>query len=119
MILVPVSIGEALDKLSILMIKSDRIEDPDKLANVRREIEALTEVLVEYRLPDLEARLHSVNSDLWDVEDAIRQKEREQRFDDEFVAMARSVYRLNDLRSRIKRQINDVLGSELIEEKSY
>lgn len=117
--MVPVSVGELLDKITILQIKSERISDPAKLDNVRRELDALTEAAQGVRMPDLEAELYGVNSKLWDVEDALRDCERSQTFGSEFVALARAVYRLNDHRAGIKRNINLSIGSELVEEKSY
>jgi hypothetical protein len=119
MIKVPVSIGEVLDKISILEIKSERIDDHNKLANVRRELEVLVQAAQGFRVPELEAKLKEVNSELWDVEDALRDAEDEQEFGEGFVSLARSVYRLNDFRAELKRQINVVTGSILIEEKSY
>jgi hypothetical protein len=119
MIKVPVSIGEVLDKISILEIKSERIDDHNKLANVRRELEVLVQAAHGFRVPELEAKLKEVNSELWDVEDALRDAEDKQDFGEEFVSLARSVYRLNDFRAELKRQINVVTGSVLIEEKSY
>ncbi|MDW8479782.1 MAG: DUF6165 family protein [Xanthomonadales bacterium] len=123
-LLVPVSVGELLDKIAILEIKSERIADPAKRANVLRELTALREVwerspLAGLDLGSLRAELKAVNERLWDIEDAIRDKEREQCFDAEFVALARSVYLENDERARIKREINLRSGSALVEEKSY
>lgn len=119
MINVPVSVGELLDKISILQIKSKRICDPDKLANVRRELDALTQAANGVRMPDHESQLYGVNCLLWDIEDRIREKEKLGKFDAEFVGLARAVYITNDKRAEIKRQINVVAGSELVEEKSY
>jgi hypothetical protein len=119
MITVPVSVGEVLDKISILEIKSERIGDPVKVANVRRELEGLVQAAKGFRVPELEARLKEVNGELWDVEDALRQAEDEQDFGEEFISLARSVYRLNDFRAELKRQINAATGSILVEEKSY
>lgn len=121
---VPVSIGELLDKLSILRIKSRRIGDADKRANVRREIEALQPEVDRLGLDDEDLRgwvdaLDDVNGQLWDIEDDIRACEARKDFGDEFVRLARAVYRTNDERARIKRVINDATGSELVEEKSY
>jgi hypothetical protein len=121
---VPISPGELLDKLTILRTKAARIADAEKLANVRREL-ALLEAIWREEVPadvDLradEAALARVNAALWDVEDALREREAAQRFDAEFVALARSVYRHNDERAAIKRRVNARLGSELVEEKSY
>ena len=125
--LVEVSNGELLDKISILKIKSERIKDPEKLKNVNEELETLLRsgrrlremfegaVNIEGFLKDLV----KVNEILWDVEDALRQAERENKFDDAFVNNARLVYKTNDKRSEIKKQINTFTGSFITEEKSY
>jgi hypothetical protein len=123
-ILVPVAPGELLDKITILRIKSERIADPEKLANVRRELALLEEtwrgaVRSGVDLGAEELELTRVNQELWEIEDAIREKEAAQRFDAEFIALARSVYRRNDERAALKRVVNTKLGSSLIEEKSY
>jgi hypothetical protein len=121
---VPLSPGELLDKLTILRIKAERIASPDQRANVRREL-ALLEQVWRDEVPDApglredEAALARVNAALWEVEDALREREALQRFDAEFVALARSVYRHNDERAAIKRRVNRKLDSALIEEKSY
>jgi hypothetical protein len=101
-ILVPISPGELLDKITILRIKQVRILDATKLANVK-----------------LERALQSVNERLWDIEDRIRDKEAKQSFDRDFIELARAVYLANDERAAIKKRINLQLGSRLIEEKSY
>ena len=120
---VPVAVGELFDKITILRIKAERIGDPAKEANVRRELEALEAVAravpASAELDALVARLHAVNAGLWDVEDGKRRHEREGRFDDAFVQLARRVYKENDLRAAIKGQINDLTGSALVEEKSH
>ncbi|MGH8021747.1 MAG: DUF6165 family protein [Opitutaceae bacterium] len=123
-ILVPVSFGELLDKISILEIKGAHIRDEAKLANIRRELEALrrTWLSAPESKRDIAARyaaLKQVNERLWKIEDDIRLKERAGAFDDEFIRLARSVYFENDERARIKREINAALGSKFIEEKSY
>ena len=123
-LLIPVSPGELLDKLTILEIKLDRIGDETKLANVRREHALLSRVWDESGLGGdeverLRERLREVNEALWEIEDAIREEERERRFGDRFVELARSVYRRNDHRAALKRRINEVLGSHILEEKSY
>lgn len=122
-ILVPVSWGELLDKITILEIKTRRIEDSAKLANVGRELEALNAVVGVGTLPDgapvLIDQLRAVNEALWDVEDAIRDCERHKDFGARFVELARSVYHSNDRRAALKRDLNELLGSELVEEKSY
>jgi hypothetical protein len=124
LISVPVSFGELLDKVAILEIKSERMTDPAKLANVRRELDALNDTWsksAESRIDIVEllAALKAVNERLWVIEDDIRIKESKQEFDAEFVALARSVYFENDERARLKRDINLKLGSALVEEKSY
>ena len=121
---VPTSPGEFLDKVSILEIKSERIHDPAKLAHVRRELELLQSAwqatpLAQHDVSALRAELKLVNERLWDIEDRIREKEADHRFDDEFIVLARSVYQTNDRRAAIKRELNRVLGSELSEVKSY
>ncbi|HET6604630.1 MAG TPA: DUF6165 family protein [Xanthomonadaceae bacterium] len=123
-ILVPVSFGELLDRISILEIKSERIDDPAKLANVDRELQALRETWAgapesRIEVDELLAALKAVNERLWDIEDAIRGKESQQAFDEQFVRLARSVYFENDERARIKRELNQQLGSAYVEEKSY
>ncbi len=121
---VEVSAGELLDKLTILEIKKQRINDAAKVANVEREFVVLSKVCAA-ELPDspeLQALidgLREVNSRLWVIEDDIRDCERNQDFGDQFISLARSVYRENDERARLKKEINLLLGSELVEEKSY
>jgi hypothetical protein len=119
MLEVPVSVGEVLDKIAILQIKSERITDANKLANVKKELGYLSEVARYSRHAELEAELKAVNTQLWEIEDRIRVKEKRQEFDDEFIQLARAVYQTNDRRAEIKRAINDVTGSKLVEEKSY
>ncbi len=124
MIEVPVSVGELLDKISILQIKQARIEDTTKRENVSRELYALQAVRDRAvpRAEGLDAlceRLRTVNEALWDIEDDIREKERRQEFDAEFIRLARSVYRTNDQRAALKRELNALTGSTLVEEKSY
>ncbi len=123
-ITVPISVGEFLDKLTILRLKAERIADPERRANVLHEIRTLEEVWVNSRFAtaQLDAeldRLRSVNESLWVIEDEIRRKESRQEFDQEFIALARSVYRTNDIRAAVIRSINLRLGSDLIGEKSY
>ena len=119
MLEVPVSVGEVLDKISILQIKSERITDASKLANVRKELEHLKDAARNHRRPALEAELKQVNSHLWEIEDRLRVKEKGEEFDAEFIELARAVYITNDRRAEIKRRINEATGSALIEEKSY
>jgi len=121
---VPISPGELLDKITILRIKSARMSDPAKLSNVRLELRALEETWSAslYAESNVDAdigALLAVNERLWVIEDDIRDKERAQAFDAEFIRLARAVYFENDERAAIKRRINTVLGSSIIEEKSY
>ena len=123
-ILVPVSFGELLDKIAILQIKSERMTDPAKLANVRNELAALEKTWMAHPaagqdIATLRAELKAVNERLWVIEDDIRLKEKAQAFDDEFIQLARSVYFQNDIRARVKKDINLALGSAYVEEKSY
>jgi len=121
---VPISPGELLDKITILRIKSQRMTDPRKLANVRLELEALEETWKSSAYADIDVgtdlnALLAVNARLWTIEDDIRDKERAKTFDEEFVRLARAVYIENDERAAIKRRLNVKLGSSLVEEKSY
>jgi hypothetical protein len=120
----PVSFGEVVDKITILEIKSERIDDAEKIVNIRRELELLEAAWLDAvrdmeNVSEARSRLKTVNEELWDIEDKIRLKEKASSFDDEFIQLARSVYFTNDRRSDIKKEINLALGSELIEEKSY
>ncbi len=121
---VPVSYGEAADKITILTIKSEWMRDPAQRANVAKELALLSEAFFSTitRTPEFDAlfdALTGVNRKLWTIEDAIRLCEKHGDFGKEFVTLARSVYQQNDERARIKREINTLLGSELVEEKSY
>ena len=123
-ILVPVSFGELLDKIAILQIKSERMSDEAKLANVRNELSALDATWGQHPASKLDitrlrADLKAVNERLWVIEDDIRLQEKAQAFDAEFVRLARAVYFENDIRARIKKDINLALGSSYVEEKSY
>ena len=123
-LLVPVSPGELIDKITILEIKSARMTDATKLANVRTELGLLQETwrASPYSQTDIGAEwsaLHDVNGKLWDIEDDIRDKERAGAFDARFIELARAVYVTNDERAAIKKRINTQLGSKLVEEKSY
>jgi len=120
----PVSYGELIDKVTILEIKSERIADAAKLANVRAELDLLNATWSAHAASQGDiaaerARLKAVNEALWDIEDRIRMKEKAKAFDAEFVELARSVYIRNDERAAVKRAINETLGSTLVEEKSY
>lgn len=121
---VPISPGELIDKLTILEIKSERMSDARKLANVRLELKLLSETWAasDYAKVDIRAEwaeLKRINGELWNIEDEIRDEERHQRFGEQFIKLARAVYFINDDRAAVKRQINDKLGSKIVEEKSY
>ncbi len=123
-LLVPISVGELLDKISILEIKAEAISDPAKQANVMRELAALEavrqgEVAATAELAALYIELKSANRALWQIEDEIRAHERGGQFDERFIDLARGVYRTNDRRAVLKRRINELTGSEIVEEKSY
>lgn len=122
--LLPVAWGEVFDKLTILAIKLEKITDVEKRANIAKEFEAIGSVVGDFQqypegLEDLYQELKAINLRLWDVEDGKRACERDQNFGPEFVALAREVYFGNDKRAAVKRQINELLGSALVEEKSY
>ena len=121
---VELSYGELLDKITILQIKSERISDKNKLANVNKELNLLNELWQADEKSSVDiakeiAELKSINESLWDIEDDIRDKERAKEFDARFIELARAVYVTNDKRANVKRIINEKLGSDLIEEKSY
>ncbi len=122
-ILVPISPGELLDKITILRIKSARIADAAKLANVRLELDLLETTWRAARgeadVADDEGALQAVNERLWEIEDRIRAKEAGRSFDREFIELARAVYIENDRRAALKKRVNLALGSRLLEEKSY
>ena len=123
-LVVEISAGELLDKIAILEIKREKIRDEAKLANVRREYATLLQAFDMHipqsdELSRLRVTLKDVNIELWRIEDEIRAQEKAGAFGDEFVALARSVYRMNDRRASIKREINALLQSHIIEEKSY
>lgn len=119
-----ISVGEFLDKVTILEIKSERIRDPAKLENVARELETLrrtwsSSTFAREDLAGEIAELKRINERLWEIEDDIRDKEAAGAFDEEFIRLARAVYFTNDERAAVKRRINVKVGSALIEEKSY
>jgi flagellar capping protein FliD len=123
-VVAPISVGELIDKITILRIKRERIRGAAAQANIARELESLLEIraragLVAGDVDRLEEQLFQVNGRLWDIEDQLRSLEREHKFQERFIELARSVYRLNDQRSTLKRKINEVTGSGIIEEKSY
>ena len=124
LIMAPVSAGELLDKITILRVKALRLGNPDKLRNVQyelRELEAISEqhIVTSKQIADLMEELYYVNPELWDIEDGKRDAERRQAFDDRFIKLARDVYLKNDLRARIKKEINLLTGSAIVEEKSH
>jgi hypothetical protein len=120
---IPTSWGELIDKITILEIKVERLQSESARANAARELRLLREiagpVLAGGEATGLTARLKALNESLWEIEDRIRDHERSGRFDDAFIELARSVYKRNDERGAVKRELNLALGSELIEEKSY
>ena len=121
---VPISPGELIDKLTILEIKAANISDATKLANVNIELQLLQETWRSsaFASANIDAewqQLRDINKKLWDIEDDIRDKERERKFDQEFIELARAVYVTNDERAAVKKQINTKLGSKIVEEKSY
>ncbi|MBV8737305.1 MAG: glycosyltransferase family 9 protein [Alphaproteobacteria bacterium] len=123
-LLAPISAGELLDKITILLIKTERIADPAKRRNVMQELASLTalreqNIALTGEVEALYQELASINRQLWETEDRLRQCERDKRFDDNFIELARSVYQANDRRAAIKRQLNEFTGSALVEEKSY
>jgi hypothetical protein len=123
-IAIPISPGEVVDRLTILEIKSARIDDQSKLTNIRHELEELSAV-AKAAIPDsdemrtLHGELRAVNEELWVIEDDIRECERKGDFGETFIALARAVYKTNDQRAALKRKINEALGSDIMEEKSY
>ncbi len=123
-ILTPVSIGELIDKITILEIKAERIDDAGKLANVRTELDGLLPLFARQQasqpaLDALKQTLKTINERMWDIQDQLRDKEAAQQFDETFVQLARGVYRTNGERVQVKNEINRVAGSALVEEKQY
>ncbi len=128
MILAPVSVGEIFDKLSILQIKEKKISDPIKLGNVKVEIKELNKSIISLDIYDkssqealdaLKTELYETNFKLWDIEDALRELESQKKFEQEFISLARQVYITNDKRAEIKKEINRLTGSDIVEEKHY
>ena len=122
--LIPVSWGELFDKITILQIKIENLQEKNALKNVKTEYDQLNKIYNSNFLEDEKAKLlmnslTQINKKLWDIEDKIRHKERIKKFDEEFIELARNVYFTNDKRSKIKRDINENFGSIIIEEKSY
>lgn len=121
---IPISPGELLDKITILQIKAERISDPAKVANVKTELDMLSKVWNETVEADdvitaLTAELKSINEALWEIEDDIRDEERNRRFGERFIELARAVYVTNDDRANAKKKVNLHLNSSIVEEKSY
>lgn len=119
-----IAVGELIDKITILQIKATRITDEKKLVNIHTELATLCATLdslipASDALNDLMDTLRTINLQMWDVEDAIRAKELRQEFDAKFIQLARSIYHTNDARCALKRRINELMGSHIIEEKSY
>ncbi len=119
---VPISVGELVDKITILEIKSRRFDDETKRNHVFHELKLLKGVCTQYAI-DLDAEvvreLERINEKLWVIEDDIREKERLKQFDHDFIELARAVYRINDQRFQVKQQVNKIFGSNIVEEKSY
>jgi len=123
-ITIPISPGELLDKITILEIKSERISDADKKANVNNELAMLNKVWADAVIEDddikaMRTEMKNINETLWDIEDDVRDEERDKRFEDRFIELARSVYVTNDQRADVKKRINVYLKSDIVEEKSY
>jgi|TARA_R110000765_G_scaffold228991_4_gene332599 hypothetical protein len=129
MIDIPVSFGELVDKLTILELKGNYIKDKSKSVNIKHELQLLKKLYKEYyntgdlpiknHIYNLKGKLYEINSDIWKLEDNIRNKEKLQEFDDDFIFYARNIYKVNDKRAHLKRQINELVKSEIVEEKSY
>ena len=120
-VLAPISVGELIDKITILKIKSNLIKDVDKLLNIEKELQSLEELKdsLDIEVDSLQSNLYNVNLELWHIENYKRECEKNQRFDNKFIETARQVYLKNDLRASLKKQINELVGSTIIEEKSY
>ena len=123
-ILAEISAGELIDKITILEIKKDKIADREKLANVEKELTSLNQTLKKYitdpnKISNFKEDLKNINLKLWDIEDGKRSAEKNNKFDEKFIELARSVYKFNDERAKIKLAINNALGSNIKEVKSY
>lgn len=123
-VLAPISVGELIDKITILKIKSNLITDSDKLINIEKELQSLEELKDELnldldRVESLQSQLYKVNLELWHIENYKRECEKNQNFSEDFINAARQVYLKNDLRAKIKKDINTLVGSTIVEEKSY
>lgn len=122
-VLIPTSFGELVDKITILEIKEQNIVDKNKLRNIRKELSLLNKIFEQITnveiLSGIKDTLSDINKSLWEIEDQLREKEKKQDFSEEFINLARSVYVMNDKRYEIKNRINTLLGSQIVEEKSY
>ena len=123
-ILIPISPGDLLDKITILEIKFERIESAEKKSNVKEELKLLIKAWGDSEIDDtdlttMRRQLKSINKVLWEIEDKIRKEEHNKNFGDRFIELARSVYMKNDERAKLKKRINTYLNSEIVEEKSY
>ncbi len=123
-LVIPVAHGELFDKIAILEIKAERIAQPVQRANIKKELDKLQKIRdagveTTSEIERVATELRRVNETLWVIEDEIRLHEKNQKFDEKFIELARSVYRNNDKRADLKRKVNDLLGSEIVEEKSY
>ena len=119
---IPVSFGELVDKITILRIKQQKISDKEKLKHIDHELQDLVRYFSSYSSVDIVKQfiqLESINKKLWDIEDKLRVKESKREFDEEFIELARSVYFKNDKRAELKREINDITGSDYVEVKDY
>lgn len=123
-LVIPISPGELIDKITILEIKRESILDKEKLSNINLEYKVLLEtlenkIIASNEIDSLRIKLKTINKKLWDIEDQLRDLERSKTFNEDFIKLARSVYFTNDERSEIKKSINKLLNSEIVEEKSY
>ena len=122
---IPVSVGELVDKISILEIKDMKITDKEKLKNINYELSKLKDISKKVKSKNVKEfdsnfnKLLEINNELWEIEDSIRKLESKNQFDDDFINIARKIYKLNDQRFKIKQNINLIFGSQLIEEKEY
>lgn len=121
MLQAPISVGELIDKITILEIKLEKIKNEDALVNIRNEHKKLTQISEKFlpKLGNFKNKMRHVNEEIWNIEDGVRECERNKNFDETFIELARSVYFKNDERARVKREINNLFNSDIVEEKSY
>lgn len=121
MLQAPISVGELIDKITILEIKLEKIKNENALVNIRNEHKKLTELEKIFlpKLGNFKNKMRHVNEEIWNIEDGVRDCERNKNFDETFIELARSVYFKNDERARVKREINQLFNSDIVEEKSY